>query len=233
MSAQPVTVVDQELEAVLAAARAKSEAVKQPIAKVNYSHAAMIDLIITQPGISQNDIARYFGYTPAWISQVISSDACQSALAKRREEIVDPLMRETVETQFKALVARSLDILQQKLNRPALEIPDNLALRTLEIASRAAGYGVKDDTPPPNNTPAEVHIHLEQLGGGLVALLQRKKREADAIDVTPQTGQPARGANPGPVHSDSVHSESGSEPAALTADAKRLISELTNESPED
>lgn len=224
MSAQPV--VDQELEAVLAAARAKSEAVKQPIAKVNYSHAAMIDLIIAQPGISQNEIARYFGYTPAWISQVISSDAFQSALAKRREEIVDPLMRETVETQFKALVSRSLDILQQKLNRPALEIPDNLALRTLEIASRAAGYGAKDDSDPSKgNTTVEVNLHLEQLGGGLVALLQRKKREADAIDVTPQTGQPlsARGATP----------ESGSEPSALTASAKQLISELTNESPED
>jgi predicted transcriptional regulator len=214
-------VVDQELEAVLAAARAKSEGLKQPIAKVNYSHTAMIDLIIAQPGVSQNEIARYFGYTPAWISQVISSDAFQSALAKRREEIVDPLMRETVETQFKALVSRSLDILQQKLNRPALEIPDNLALRTLEIASRAAGYGAKDDSPPQNNTPVEVNIHLEQLGGGLVALLQRKRLEAQVIDV-----QPARGANPGP------QSESESAASSVSVAAQQ-IAQLTNESPED
>lgn len=207
--------VDADLEAVLAAARAKSDALKQPIAKINYSHAAMIDLIIAQPGISQNEIARHFGYTPAWISQVISSDAFQTALAKRREEIVDPLMRETVETQFKALVSRSLDILQQKLNRPALEIPDNLALRTLEISSRAAGYGVKDDSAAtPGNTSVEVNVHLEQLGGGLVALLQRKKREADAIDVS------SKGSSSSPL-----------EPAPSIA--AKQISELTNESPED
>lgn len=179
--------VDRELEEVLAAARGKSEAVaKQPIAKVSYSHAAMIDLIIAQPGISQNALAQHFGYTPSWISQVIASDAFQTALAKRREEIIDPLMRQTVEDGFKGLVARSLDILQQKLNRPALEIPDNLALRTFEIASRAAGYGVKDDSAPAQgSTTVEVNVHLEQLGGGLVALLRRHKREADAIDISP------------------------------------------------
>lgn len=181
-----MAVVDQdpELEAMLAAAREKVEA-RPVIAKVAYSHAAMIDLIIANPGISQNALANYFGYTPSWISQVISSDTFQGALAKRREEIVDPVLMATVKENFDALVLRSLDILQQKLNRPALEIPDNLALRALEIGSRAAGYGAKDSGPAPAGTPAEVHIHLEQLGGGLVALLQRKKREAEAIDVTP------------------------------------------------
>lgn len=181
-----MAVEDPELEGMLAAAKQRLEAKPQGvIAKVAYSHAAMIDLIIANPGISQNALANYFGYTPSWISQVISSDAFQGALAKRREEIVDPLLMATVKEHFDALVLRSLDILQQKLNRPALEIPDNLALRALEIGSRAAGYGAKDSGPAPAGTPAEVHIHLEQLGGGLVALLQRKKREAEAIDVTP------------------------------------------------
>lgn len=178
-----MSAVDRELEELLAETQkhtAVAPAAKPTIAKVSYSHEAMIDLIIAHPGISQNALAAHFGYTASWISQVISSDTFQTALAKRREQLVDPLMRETVETQFKALVARSFDILQQKLNRPAVEIPDNLALRTFEIATRAAGYGVRE-TPPVAQTPVEVNIHLEQLGGGLVALLQRKKHEANAL----------------------------------------------------
>lgn len=187
---------DEELEAVLAAARNREAVVpRQAIAKISYSHEAMIDLIIANPGISQNAIAARFGLTPSWVSQVIVSDTFQSALAKRRAEVVDPLLIATVEENFKSLVSRSIDVLHQKLNRPALEIPDNLALRALEIGSRAAGYGAKDPTPAPAGTTAEVHIHLEQLGGGLVALLQRKKLEAGAIDVTPAQSQIAQLTN--------------------------------------
>lgn len=186
MSAQLQSDGVGDLEALLATAKERV-AERPAIAKISYSHEAMIDLIIAHPGISQNALAQHFGYTASWISQIISSDTFQSALAKRREQLVDPVIAAEVETQFKSLVSRSLDILHQKLNRPAIEIPDNLALRALEIGSRAAGYGVKDNSPPAPATPAEVHIHLEQLGGGLVALLQRKRAEAQSqvIDVTP------------------------------------------------
>lgn len=210
MSAANASDANAELEGLLAVARNKPA-----IAKMAYSHDAMVDIIIANPGISQNAIAEIFGYTPSWISQIITSDTFQTALAKRREQLIDPVVMAEVKSQFESLVARSLDILQQKLNRPANEIPDNLALRTLEISSRAAGYGVKDAVPQTGGTPVEVNIHLEQLGGGLVALLQRKRREAGAIDVTPQIGQPVRGANP----------ESGSEPSASIA---QQIAQLTD-----
>lgn len=190
-----MSAVNAELEGLLAAAQtgkgAGSGGANNAIAKVGYSHEAMIDLIIARPGISQNAIAAHFGYTASWISQIISSDAFQTALAKRREKLVDPLIAAEVEMNFKALVARSLDILQQKLNRPVDEIPDNLALRTFEIASRAAGYGAKDPSAAAQPaTTVEVNVHLEQLGGGLVALLQRKKREAEAISLQPSQGNP-------------------------------------------
>lgn len=150
---------------------------KPAIQKVAYSHEAMIDLILANPGISQNAIARHFGYTPSWVCQVMQADAFQMAFAARRAQIVDPALMLTVEQNFKALVARSLDILQQKLNKPADEIPDQLALRAFEISSRVAGYGHNDQ--PQLTARQEVHVHLEELGSGLVALLHRKKVEAN------------------------------------------------------
>lgn len=150
---------------------------KPVIAKIGYSHDAMIDLLIANPAISQNDLAAHFGYTASWVSQIMSSDAFQMRMAERREQIIDPVLRLTIKENFDALVLRSLDILRQKLNAPAAEVPDNLVLRTLDIGGRLAGYGVKD-TPPPQVNQTDIHVHLEQLGGGLVSLLQRKKIEA-------------------------------------------------------
>lgn len=154
---------------------------KPAIAKVNYSHDAMIDLLIANPAISQNQVAATFGYTASWVSQVMSSDAFQMRMAERREQIVDPTLRLTVKNNFDALVLRSLDVLRHKLNAAPDQIPDNLILRTLDIGGRLAGYGVKDP-PTPAASQTDIHIHLEQLGGGLVSLLQRKKLEVKAIN---------------------------------------------------
>lgn len=142
------------------------------IAKISYTHDGMIDLIVANPMISQGELAAHFGYSPAWISRVIASDAFQSRLALRREEVLDPTIKATIEERFKALVLRSLDILQEKLSQPAGLIPDNLALRTTELASKALGYGAKQDP----QTPAPTYDRLEQLGERLVGLLDKQKR---------------------------------------------------------
>lgn len=150
------------------------------IAKIRYTHDAMIDLIIAQPSISQNQLALHFGYTASWISTIMCSDAFQARLAERREQLIDPELRQSIEVQFRGLVARSLEILQEKLSKPAANVPDQLALRTLEIASRAAGYGAEDRNKP---KPADVHVHLNVLGDRLVGLLQQKRAEAGGITI--------------------------------------------------
>jgi len=147
-----------------------------PVKKLNYSHEAMIDLIIATPGISQNEIAARFGYSASWVSQVRCSDMFQEMLAKRRNEIVDPALLASVEDNFKGLISRSMDLLKEKLDSPANDVSDILVLRTLEISSRALGYGARTDP----NVKVEVNIgdHLEKLGGNLVRLLEKKKQEA-------------------------------------------------------
>ena len=73
------------------------------VARVSYTHDAMIDAIIHNPTISQNQLAAHFGYTPGWVSQIIASDAFQARLAERTGELVDPTIRASVEDRFKAL----------------------------------------------------------------------------------------------------------------------------------
>jgi len=148
---------------------------KPAIAKINYSHAAMADLIITNPGITQNEIARYFGYTAAWVSRIFGSDAFQNFLAERTKEVVDPTVKQALEDRFRGMLYRSLEILEHKLEHPPGDIPDNLALRTAELASKALGFGAQKTSVAVN---INMENHLESLGGRLTGLLERKRSEA-------------------------------------------------------
>ena len=142
---------------------------------LNYSHDGMIDMILANPGISQDALAARIGYSASWVSTIMCSDAFQARLAERAAEIVDPALRATVQDNLKGVLARSLEIIQQKLSAPAASVPDNFALRTMEISSRALGYGARPETP---QVQINIGAHLDELGGRLVNLLDRKKQEA-------------------------------------------------------
>lgn len=129
---------------------------EEKLAKVRYTHEAMIDLVIANPWISQNEIAKHFGYSVPWVSVVFCSDAFQERLAQRKDELVDPQIRATLDERFKGLVYQSMELLKEKLNRPAHQVPDELVLQTLEIASKAAGYGARNAAPVVNNNFAVV-----------------------------------------------------------------------------
>lgn len=111
------------------------------IQKVRYTHEAMIDMIVAEPGVSQNELAMRFGYTPAWISTVMASDAFKERLAARRTELVDPAIVATVEERFEAVTKRSLEVLQEKLAMPAASVPDQLALQAAALGARGLGKG--------------------------------------------------------------------------------------------
>lgn len=159
---------------VAVAVKPAVQASKPAIQKVNYSHDGMINLILAHRGISQNQIAAHFGYSASWVSQVMSSDAFQAKLLERAAEIEDPTLRATVEETLKGLVSRSMEILKEKLNNPAASVPDNLVIRTLELSTRALGYGARE----PPVVQINIDNHLEQLGGRLTNLLATKKAEA-------------------------------------------------------
>lgn len=146
----------------------------QPVAKLHYTHEAMVDQILMNPAISNEELALMFGYTPSWISTVVVSDIFQAKLAARREEIIDPEIRSSVRTQFKGLLERSMEILRKKLDVPADKVPDQLAVQVAKMASTSLGFGVKETRV----SVTETHVHLTELGNNLVGLLRQRKAEA-------------------------------------------------------
>jgi len=132
---------------------------------LRYSHDNMIDQLIAQPRITQNELAGMFGYSPTWVSTIMCSDAFKAKLEHRREEIVDPELRLTLEESFRAVTQRSLQVLMEKLDRPASVVPDGLVLKAMELGAKSLGMGQQVHVV--QAPPAD---HLEHLAERLVAL---------------------------------------------------------------
>lgn len=171
--------VREIIEAQQPAARGQAPTMGR-LKRVSYTHAALIDLIIEHPEWDQKDFAAHFGYTEGWMSNIMASDAFQAALASRKEEVIDPELKATVEERFRGLVIQSIKVLQAKLNQPA--VSDQVALRAAELGAKALGIG--GNAPP--RPPADFG-RLERLAERLVTLQsgvrERVLSEKDGVRV--------------------------------------------------
>jgi hypothetical protein len=169
-----------DFEAALEKVQGKVSSVPegQAVAKMRYSHADMIDFIIGNPSASQNDLAARYGYSVGWVSRVMSSDAWQSAMAARREELVDPCLVATIDERFRALTNRSLDRLMEKLDAP--QVSDNVVLRAVELGAKAMGVG---GNAAPAAPPQD---HLAALANRLVELQSRVRADFQGVTINGQ-----------------------------------------------
>lgn len=142
------------------------------IARVTYTHDAMIDLIIERPDISHNQLAAQFGYTVPWISRVMNSDAFLARLAARKKDVTDPALILSVEEKLRALASKSLDVVLEKLSNGSAT--GDFALEAVKVSSKALGYGARQ---------ANVAIQ----NNFVVALPQKAASDASwAASYTPQ-----------------------------------------------
>lgn len=149
--------------------------------KMRYSHQAMVDMIVENPAISQNEIAAAFGRTAGWISTIVTSDAFQCLLAARKAELIDPELVLSHRERFNALTTRSLQVLQEKLAKPIDQIPDQLALRAVELGAKALSIG--GNAPPP--APPVAADYLPAIADRLSRLIGQRPAQpvSDAIVI--------------------------------------------------
>ena len=147
--------------------------------KLRYSHTDMIDFIIANPGTTQNHLAARYGYTAGWISNVMASDAWQSAMAARRSELVDPTLAATIDERFRGLTLRSVTRLMEKLEAP--QVSDQVVLRAVELGAKAMGLGGHAPPAPP---PTD---HLAQLANRLIDLQSGVRRSHAPLELVHET----------------------------------------------
>ncbi len=141
-----------------------------------YSHKALADAMILNPNLNGKALAAIFGRTPQWVYLVKSSDAFQSYLERRQGELLDPTLKTTLEERAKAIALRSMEVMAEKLERPAESISDQFALRAFELTTKAAAVGGNALPPAPPN-PGE---YLPEL---VTRLTMLRGKALDAVDV--------------------------------------------------
>lgn len=152
------------------------------IGKVSYTHLDMIDYLIKNPGCGAKDLCARYGYSESWFSNIRSSDAWKAAFAKRRAEIVDPILTLSVNERFEALTIRASEVLMEKLDKPT--VADSTVLKALELGAKAVNAGNQ------NGIPLDAVDHLAKLANRLV-LLQGQRRQGvvyETIEVEPGEG---------------------------------------------
>jgi hypothetical protein len=182
--------LDHEKYQGIAAAKGYDQS-EQRLQRTHYSHEAMIDVLIAEPTITQGELAIKFNRTQGWISRIIGSDSFQGALAKRREEITDPFLVATIEERMKCLATQSLDVLARKL-----DLADNadIALKTLDITTKALGFGARHQggntvnnfvVQMPDKAPS-IEDWASKNGGGQGAIIEHKNFST-TVDRDPLT----------------------------------------------
>lgn len=146
--------------------------------KSSFSYEQLADTLILNPRISGKELSKLFGYTETWISIVMNSDAFRVVMQRRKGDLVDPILRASIEDHYKALAARSCHVLMEKLSAPVQVISDDLALRAAALGAQM----FKAAAPVPQAPESSI----DKLADRLIALQQGMRgttlRTAEVIE---------------------------------------------------
>lgn len=104
--------------------------------KASFSYEKLADTLIINPRLSGKELSALFGYSETWLSIIIHSDAFKVVMQRRKGDLVDPILRASLEDHYKALAARSCHVLMDKLSAPVHVISDELALRAAALGAQ-------------------------------------------------------------------------------------------------
>lgn len=128
------------------------------IQKMSYTHEAIAEFLVSNPMASQGECARFFGYSEAWLSQIIHSDAFQ-AFYRRLAEERGAIACHTIADKITGLAAVALDKATEKLEMGSAS--ERFLTDTTEIALKALGY-LNGSSGPSNDSPQQhMHVHVD------------------------------------------------------------------------
>ena len=155
-----------------------------------YSHDALIDLIIENPGWSHAQYSAHFGYAPAWLSQIIALDVFQMALDPRRHEINDPSIVATMEERLRSISLLSMNRLSDIMHNDSCE--QITLVKAMENANKALGMGnaafkhlAPERPPAPSNIADRANSLVERMnatGEGRLADRAGKVQDVEVVE---------------------------------------------------
>lgn len=161
---------------------------RKGIAKVGYKHEECIRILQVRPFISQGELAEIFGVSQSWMCQVMGSDAFKARLAEAKAEVHGPAVASVAE-KLQQLAHASLDKLLTKIEGPAAMPKEETLLKSLELSTRALGYGARDSGQGGGGAQVIINLPGKVVDEGAWASRYTKSPGgvSDAIEVKPGT----------------------------------------------
>jgi len=127
------------------------------IKEVSHRHEALLNFILANPMVRMQDVAAAFGYSAAWCSLVIHSDAFQKLLREKQEMFFDvsimPAM-DKVSTAADMALDKIIELIPRETDIGKLNSVADKALNRLGYSSGVEGNG--------GGTNVQVNVTLAQ-----------------------------------------------------------------------
>jgi hypothetical protein len=146
---------------------------------LTFTPQALIELLLTRPGLTHQQYGAAFGRGSGWFASVLASNAFQSALDPIRHLIADPAISATLDERFRAVTLQSLAVLQVRLD--SKECNDQTVLKAVELGLKASGIGNMAPAAPAQEAPVGAEAVANRI---LEAMASAKARSnLQAVDV--------------------------------------------------
>src|SRR3990172_4873968 len=156
--------------------------------RLNYRHDAIILWLLTYPDRPLGDCAAFFGYTQAWLSQIIHTDMFQAAYREKAQELGKSTIHDIKSKMFN-LAAVSLEKATKKIESGGAS--ERFLSDTMKNVLTSLGYGAP--VMQNDNRSQQVHLHVsaEQLTEARERAAQARAGSTQAkldefVDLTPQ-----------------------------------------------
>ena len=177
------------------------------IAKVRPKHEAILHYILANPTVTQNEVAAAFDVTPAWLSQVVNSQAFKVQLAKRQDELFEGTVVLQIGEKLEAAASLALDATLEKLQGAHNASLDDISKTTDRLLSRL-GFGTKANVVNQFN---QVNNNLHVPAEVLARARQRVGRTVSAETLEALNGNSGVGETNSPAGMDQANSQAGQE----------------------
>ena len=108
------------------------------LAKLTYTHEAMVDLILQEPTVTHKELGEVFGFSPGWVARVVASDSFQARIGERKKQLVDPQIAQSINERLGGIAIQSLEIVSNVLES---EQSATYAMEALGLATQMLSPG--------------------------------------------------------------------------------------------
>lgn len=148
---------------------------------VTYTHESIARWLIANPGRSLRECADFVGYSPAWLSQVIHSDAFQAYYRKLSSD-ANALVIVSAHDRLTSLADAALEKLEELVD--GAQTSGTAGLRDREFVKDTAdmvlsrlGYGAKNPSSLPAQPPSHIHVERMVVNNAIQAMGARFRPE--------------------------------------------------------